>query len=215
MSQEPSPDKRDEGVAALNALAEIADAMDLPLAESVSVERLKGHILKAVTIPSHVVPSKPIGARDGVLCYSPGDQCAGCDHYEGKAPVCSFAPSTTPLSEATPRTDAVMDSITVAAHSEWSALEELARQLERELGESMNRCDEALEAAEAAVRQRDSATSATRRTHDVLLAITHGYVEWEATGDFDKLVKAINEAEVHRQEIAPPQNNSPDGSAQS
>lgn len=47
--------------------------------------------------------------------------------------------------------------------------------------------------------------SATRRTHDVLLAITHGYTEWEATGDSGALVKAINEAEVHRQEIEPPQ----------
>jgi hypothetical protein len=28
-----------------------------------------------------------------ILCHAPGDRCHGCDHYKGKAPVCSFAPS--------------------------------------------------------------------------------------------------------------------------
>jgi hypothetical protein len=28
-----------------------------------------------------------------IVCHAPGDRCHGCDHYKGKAPVCSFAPS--------------------------------------------------------------------------------------------------------------------------
>jgi hypothetical protein len=26
-----------------------------------------------------------------IVCHAPGDRCHGCDHYKGKAPVCSFA----------------------------------------------------------------------------------------------------------------------------
>jgi hypothetical protein len=28
-----------------------------------------------------------------IICHAPGDRCHGCDHYKGKATVCSFAPS--------------------------------------------------------------------------------------------------------------------------
>lgn len=128
-----------------------------------------------------------------------------------------------PREGATPRTDAVTLRVE-REHKEygyrWYLYMDLARQLERELAEADSAIYQAAQILGAAITGEDHGVhvgdlpdmarkvvvlrSATQRTHDVLLAITHGYVEWEATGDFDNLVKAINEAEVYRQEIAPP-----------
>jgi hypothetical protein len=51
----------------------------------------------ATTAHGHQEPplSSPDDKHDEqkILCHAPGDRCHGCDHYKGKAPVCSFAPS--------------------------------------------------------------------------------------------------------------------------
>lgn len=85
----------------------------------------------------------------------------------GRPPESPFssAPSTTPQKPGeTPRTDALSAKLhDLTGGFKPIDLWDHARQLERELAEAMNRCDEALEAAEAAVSQRDSALSATPR----------------------------------------------------
>lgn len=67
----PSPATND-GARALEALADIADAMNLPLSESVTVAQMRDHILKLVQTTPSETPQKPVAwairaKRDGSI----------------------------------------------------------------------------------------------------------------------------------------------------
>lgn len=50
-----------------------------------------GRIVQArVRLNEALAASKP-EPQDTRLCHANGDKCLGCDHYHGKAPVCSYA----------------------------------------------------------------------------------------------------------------------------